>query len=131
MRWPLLAGWLLCGCAQSVELLPPSDGGASAESALGAPCTGTCAGGLTCYTTADPTHAFADGYCSKPCVAASDCPSPNATCGTVELTTLCLAACDSSRGLGCRVGYDCCPDHQAPTTGPGACAIRGSNYCGG
>lgn len=130
MRWLLFACWLLCGCAQTVELLPPPDGGAG-DGTLGAPCTGACAGGLTCYTAADPAHLFPNGYCSQPCVSASDCPSPGATCGTVELTTLCLAACDPSRGLGCRAGYDCCLARQAPTTGPGACAIRGSNYCGG
>src|SRR6266568_4858311 len=99
MRPALIVLLLVSACDRNAELLPSPDAGA-----FGAPCSPSCASGLTCYMQ------LPEGFCSKTCGSSSDCPS-GAVCGSVDEITVCLPVCNPSAGASCRDGYSCCPDH--------------------
>lgn len=98
---------------------------------VGAACTGSCAGGLTCYTmTGSPGNMtpLPGGFCSKPCAGPGDCPA-SAQCGTIEGAQICVPTCNPSMGVSCRSGYSCCANQQIVTT-MGGCGPTSSNFCG-
>lgn len=99
-------------------------------SAIGDACpTGSCTGGLTCFTQTEKST-FAGGLCSQTCdpQRQGGCPT-GALCAQVDNVALCLRACDGSLVTSCRVQYSCCAS-QHVVTGAGLCAPTVSNFCG-
>ncbi len=134
-----LACALACACSavDDFTAFQFADGGARdlvaaadlAGSKIGDACdVAACTGGLACFTTVGNTS-FPGGVCSTACSAsAASCPM-GAGCGQVDGTSLCLAACNPTAGVGCRIGWSCC-DGQNAVSGSGLCAPSNSSFCG-
>ena len=137
MRLALVLLCALAGACSAVDDFSAfrfGDGGAGggadlAGASVGDSCTGAvCPGGLTCFGGGG-NSSFPGGVCSASCsTSAPSCPTGTG-CAQIGDTTLCLAACNPSAGVGCRAGWSCC-DGQRMVPGPGLCGPSNSNFCG-
>jgi hypothetical protein len=133
-----------CSAVDDFSKFKFADDGGSTDMAGGAlpgfgeACTNECAPGqsaptrpLMCYTMFG-SRMVPGGDCTRSCIpglAISCTDYGDAVCAHVEGMDVCLRGCNPTMGHNCRTGYDCCAN-MTSTTGPGACAPTGTDFCG-
>ncbi len=103
------------------------DAGTSADAGTKAAVGASCTNNAQCATGSCQQFGFNDGYCTRSCQSAADCPA-GSTCGSDPNgngSNICLTICSAAGGTsGCRAGYVC--EKRTTLNGAAAC-VPGCN----
>ncbi len=111
---PVQDGFNVVDLGSAVDLATGTPDSSTLPGHVGDPCSGQCAGGLTCMTWVPA------GYCSRTCSGAADCPKGSSCVDVGGQTQYCLL----DENGGCTRSDVRCIDCGAKVCGP-------SSFCDG